>query len=359
MNYAHSIPTASPRIAVATALLFAFAGIARAASFDCVKAMRPVERAICADPKLSAADTAMATAYRADLQRLPSDAIGKLRVDQLQWLDWLQTVCRVDDAQQTRRAAAECMQGPYDERTKLLHAAVTSSGDVLMLTRTAYLSLPWKDQAAYTESTQYTGFDTLIASWPEAQSEDADWAAWNKAVLAATQAIARQDTHSASTEWNPGDAANGDAQADTRILGMDGEGRITTQTSILQYRQYQLIPVYGDMTWLMQEHRALRASDVFRDGTPWADALAKACWEQLLKAVGKEDLFNQDGKGAGTLLGIVPNELHWHPEPEGLRIVYPGGAITPLSVGVPPDSIVPWDVLKPYLQPGFALPTKP
>ncbi len=331
---------------------------AHATSFDCVKAVRPVERAICADPKLSAADSAMAAAYRADLQRLPSDAIGKLRVDQLQWLDWLQTICRVDDAQQTRLSAAKCMQPLYVKRTKLLRSAVSSSEDVLMLTRTTYLAFP-SDAGATGMPTTYPGFDTLTAAWPEAQTDDADWAVWNKAMLAATQAIAKQaaGTSTTSTEWNAGDAAGNDAEAVTRILGID-QDRITTNTTIQLWRGAHPAESYGNTTWLLDAHRALRASDIFREDTPWQQALARACWQQLLDKVDRDGIYPElKGPDAPQLRDVVRSELNWHPEADGLRIDYPEYTVAPRFVH-PDDSIVPWAVLKPYLQPSFTLPGK-
>lgn len=55
-------------------LLAASPAVAAGPSFDCASAKRPVEKAICADPKLAAADVALTQAYRQALQRLAADA---------------------------------------------------------------------------------------------------------------------------------------------------------------------------------------------------------------------------------------------------------------------------------------------
>lgn len=58
---------------------------ASAASFDCAKAGQPVERAICANPTLSALDEALDQAYRTALTR-PDDGTGRLQAEQRAWL---------------------------------------------------------------------------------------------------------------------------------------------------------------------------------------------------------------------------------------------------------------------------------
>ncbi|MEI7608925.1 MAG: lysozyme inhibitor LprI family protein [Rhodospirillaceae bacterium] len=61
-------------------------GQAGAASFDCAKAGTPLEKAICANPKLSALDDELAGAYRAALTRLGEPGAAILRSGQRRWL---------------------------------------------------------------------------------------------------------------------------------------------------------------------------------------------------------------------------------------------------------------------------------
>ena len=53
--------------------LAASPAVAAGPSFDCASAKQPVEKAICADPTLAAADVALGQAYRQALQRLAGD----------------------------------------------------------------------------------------------------------------------------------------------------------------------------------------------------------------------------------------------------------------------------------------------
>jgi hypothetical protein len=47
-----------------TCLMFVFSGVALAASFDCGKARRPLEKLICSSPELDAADTRMGEVFK-------------------------------------------------------------------------------------------------------------------------------------------------------------------------------------------------------------------------------------------------------------------------------------------------------
>ncbi len=73
------------RLALLIVLMSAPMSVAAAASFDCATARSPVEQAICADPKLSAADDQVAVAYRTALARLGESA-GIAKNAQRQWL---------------------------------------------------------------------------------------------------------------------------------------------------------------------------------------------------------------------------------------------------------------------------------
>lgn len=77
-------PSGAMRL-MAAWLLCAAPLAAFAASFDCAKAGQPVERAICADPKLSMLDESLDKAYRAALAR-PDDGTGRLPAEQRAWL---------------------------------------------------------------------------------------------------------------------------------------------------------------------------------------------------------------------------------------------------------------------------------
>ncbi|KAA0687829.1 lysozyme inhibitor LprI family protein [Azospirillum brasilense] len=104
------------RPALLTLGLLALPIAATAASFPCSKATTPTEKAICADPALSALDEKLAATYRAALERLsgasPEEgaAGAAVKADQRAWLRDRDS-CRAD---------AACLRRAYDGRLAVL-----------------------------------------------------------------------------------------------------------------------------------------------------------------------------------------------------------------------------------------------
>ncbi|OYD83919.1 lysozyme inhibitor LprI family protein [Azospirillum brasilense] len=96
--------------------LLALPTAAVAAGFPCSKATTPTEKAICADPALSALDGKLAATYRAALDRLSgaspeeSAAVAAVKADQRAWLHDRDS-CRAD---------AACLRRAYDGRVAVL-----------------------------------------------------------------------------------------------------------------------------------------------------------------------------------------------------------------------------------------------
>ncbi len=78
-------PVPTPTRSIALAALLCSPVLAHAAGFDCAKAGTPVEKAICASPKVSALDGELGQAFRAALAAHPGMA-DALKLDQRHWL---------------------------------------------------------------------------------------------------------------------------------------------------------------------------------------------------------------------------------------------------------------------------------
>jgi uncharacterized protein len=83
-----------------------------AASFDCAKARSPMEKQICSDPSLSAADEELGTVWRSTLKTFPLPAF--LRKSQQLWLKEAADHTCVSKVQ-----AADCLRA-FKSRTELL-----------------------------------------------------------------------------------------------------------------------------------------------------------------------------------------------------------------------------------------------
>ena len=91
---------------------FLFSELANAASFDCNKASRPVERMICSDPELSKLDEAMVVAFRNAIGAAADSST--VRAEQRGWI--------VDSRNKCDTAA--CLKQAYQSRIALLKGEI-------------------------------------------------------------------------------------------------------------------------------------------------------------------------------------------------------------------------------------------
>lgn len=355
------------RVIASIVMLGAVSVAAHAASFDCAKARRPVERAICSDAKLSAADSSMSVAYRSDLSRLSSNSVGLLRVDQVQWLAYVQQVCRVNVPATTRADAAECLKPLYDDRIKQLRSAVAVRDGLAFLTRTQFLAAvdsPSKD--ADVPQGEHAGFGTIQAAWPMADTDDEEWIAWSAAVEAhmlktagagQVQELIDGTKRTLPKTWDDTMAAGADTQI-TGVFRNVEHGRVTTVIAAEGMGQGAAHPYETSetLTWLLKEKRALRAEDVF-GSVGWKHRLGEMAWSDLSARNQKEKFLYDEVNGpeAKALQEVLGDVTNWTLEKDGLHISYPNYAIAP-RLYHPDDTVLDWVTLKPLLAKGFVTP---
>ena len=93
-----------------------------AMAFDCAKAQSPIEKAICADPKLKGADDAMSAAYSSLREALSAAARKGLTASQRKWIKNREDSC---SAQQGAELAS-CILDQTEERRRLFLAEPVS-----------------------------------------------------------------------------------------------------------------------------------------------------------------------------------------------------------------------------------------
>lgn len=79
-------------------------------SYDCSKATKEMERAICYSPSVAALDVQLAQVYRAALQRLGSEKKQQLQGQQREWLAQREKQCTI------YKWWVECLQDSYTKR---------------------------------------------------------------------------------------------------------------------------------------------------------------------------------------------------------------------------------------------------
>ncbi|MGD0643160.1 MAG: lysozyme inhibitor LprI family protein, partial [Roseiarcus sp.] len=86
-----------------------------AASFDCAKARTPLEKTICADPKLGRADVMLSRVYRQAMQSLTPDEQRALNADERKWMAKVAADCRLTDAAASAHAR-DCAREAFERR---------------------------------------------------------------------------------------------------------------------------------------------------------------------------------------------------------------------------------------------------
>lgn len=110
---------AIPRVLIPVLLSLGGIATAHAASFDCAKARTGVEKAICADPKLSEYDERIAAAYKRELDEWNGAIRGYVRNDQRHWLAEIRRIDDNDGEIEANCAAGDlpCLRREYQLRT--------------------------------------------------------------------------------------------------------------------------------------------------------------------------------------------------------------------------------------------------
>lgn len=93
--------------------------VAHAASFDCAKARTGVEKAVCADPKLSEYDERIAGAYKRELDEWNGAIRAYVRNDQRHWLSEIRRIDDNDSEIEANCAKGDlpCLRREYQLRT--------------------------------------------------------------------------------------------------------------------------------------------------------------------------------------------------------------------------------------------------
>jgi uncharacterized protein YecT (DUF1311 family) len=336
-------------------LLLLASGAAQAASFDCSKAKTPQEKAICASPELSKADEEMAAAYKDVLAAVPQEIAVEVREDQRQWLRWIAVECPASEntgESERRETLAECLLRNYRSRTEELQHMILREGGVTFISRS--INLTWPDAPGESPgSEEVHGYGTMKATWPQSINDTAEWKAWNKAVEAAAQNLAAipDGESSPSGKWLEKWAADGDFEVSATI-GLVSQELVTASIGLEGMGHGAAHPNEAgiEFNWLLKEKREIRPEDVFRKDSDWEKTIEARCAKELQQP--DAGLYDNWEK---ALPKVVLDSRNWELKGEGLTIDFPEYTVAPRVSPVGPVTI-PWEDLKPLLQPGFAIP---
>ena len=342
--------------AASVSLLFCVA--ACAASFDCTKARSAQERAICGSPDLSRADEQMALNYKAWLGAAPKEWAEEIRENQLVWLRERDIECPADEE---AADLATCLAGVYVARTGTLRRMVQQVGGMQFVSEA--VTLTTADEPANSELRSMEarpGFGTLTVTWAQASSSAAEWAAWTRAVTPAAIRAANEDEATKTTDWQGVVLPTVDRSLAVTVDRVNGQWVSATIMDFYDGHGAHPVEYTWQFYWLLGEQRELGTGDVFKPGSGWEAWMEQRLDGHLHRALDGTSSENyqswfDDAGAQRTLEAIVTNPHDWELEPKGLALFFQPYQVACYAC-TPEPLRIPWADLKPYLQPGFALP---
>jgi uncharacterized protein YecT (DUF1311 family) len=276
----------------------AWVGDARAASFDCNRAATPVERAICADGKLSELDFRLGLSYWDKTTQLGPRSVDLLRQSQRSWLKYINIVCpakaklnsgshgnSLNDclAEEYERRLSELAQGglpfgPFRVFQIVLYRITKSSdaGDQTGHVPGYYFSLTSYPQIDHPVSRAELTWNNMIRSKAEARTcgarcSDEDWQSEYEIGWAASNFISvafRSYVYSHH-------AAHGNQETVVENMVMAGDGRPMTFADEFktdaQSREGLSNLLFNKLAWLAPDQREeARMKAMLLEPSRWA-----------------------------------------------------------------------------------------
>jgi uncharacterized protein len=355
------IGTFSRRLLVAAFVFCGCSATLHAASFNCAKASTPQEKAICANPKLSALDGQVAASYAALRNQLSANGAAEVQSDQRAWLVWLRAVCPVQ--QPKGETLRDCLTAKYNDRLPTLKASLHRIDGMVLFDRYTVLTMPNTEPPP--SDGYFPGVGMGEFAWPEIDKPTVQQAAWNSAVRA--QAV--RLSFDSEQQAQPRDFATSSV-ADAEVT-VTGDLRAVSKTLIvLQFHTFvynygAAHPSSGNLSflWWLDKGRVLAASDVFRESSGWQDGVGSLAYNKLLHSDVGSYLWPESPNGelpAGrkAVLKEAQKPSNWVLSINGLEINFPSYSVGPYVMGRPCVQLS-WNELRPYLAAGFDPATLP
>ncbi|HWD28842.1 MAG TPA: DUF3298 domain-containing protein [Rhizomicrobium sp.] len=298
-------------------------------SFDCAKAHSPLEKIICTDPKLAAADRKMADAYRAALSRVSPDGRQALRDGQRQWLAMIDTYCTPQKADEAR----SCLETEYDERNTRLAKAIYRGGGLTIRAVDVYRL----DKVADPSDTNgsHGGYLTTDFSYPQIDAPKSEAERrFNLYLQDQAKAVKGEEGSDLDLDFD-------DLAAAPQLISVELTSGFYAHG--MPHAQYSSHAVH----WLLPDGRPLKASDVFKLGMPWQALLRARCFADV-----KQYGFIKAEK---DLAGMVEDPQDWSFGPTGLTVNFDSYEVASYADGQP-EVLIPWSDLRAYLAPHAPVP---
>jgi uncharacterized protein len=330
---------------------------AQSPGFDCAKATTPQEKAICASPELSTVDAAMTAAYRAWLAAAPADSKDAIRQNQRAWLQTRLSQCKPGAKPED---LTQCLLDTSKSRTEELQGRVQNHSGISFVWHAIYFTAPDSAEVAQLmKQIDRPASGYVSASWPQAISSAPEWLAWNKAIAAAAGPDSKP-----TRQWGTADAVDSDTDVWVALNSVS-DHLVSASVSAMTYGHGAAHPNHGttQFNWMLKEQRLLKPEDVFNPQSNWKEELYNRTDKHL-----HSQLDTEPGSNYQTWLGkpdemkktvqqLVADPSYWQIDNKGITIVFNPYEVAPYCC-TPESFTMPWESLKPLLNPAFQIPTQ-
>lgn len=309
---------------------------AQAASFDCARASTEVEKAICANPRLSRSDDVLARAYATALGGLSDEAKATIQASQRKWLGFAALACTADARPFTAPLTDEqqgCLDMVYRARIEELSLS-RMEGEWRVYPKSSYSLVDDPDPDVY------QGVATKQISSPRID-EDSEVARSFNALMeerdaAATPDPQAEDYLTSDTVHSIGVDSVGSRRISLRIDNYwMGHGAAHGNYSIT-YEHY-----------LTDEGRMLEARDLFT-----GEGFEKALGTLTLAALDETVEGGIWDEARPEVPRAAADPLRWNLTEDGLEITFQPYEVAAYAAGAPTVTI-DWDELSEYLAPDY------
>jgi len=310
------------------------------ASFDCGEARSKLEKSICDDPALRAADRAVAGAYRQALARVPREWREPLRDSQRSWLAYMAVVCMPGDLERRGEGAtvANCRRDEFKDRAKALAATLSNPSGYALVALTTYRARAAPAQEAadgdLPRSAQSQALLLQIA-----RPADPSERRWNAMIAKRLAQLMADETDTVADGGVVIDSATpGFIQATVRRSDERGPGGVSVR----------LIPV----AWSLRLGRELTAADLFGDPAAGAGAVARLAFRQMKTNAAQSGDTEAFAPTLSEIRELVAPMRYWSLTKKGLDLTfdddnaYGGGHYAAVAL----STTVSWSDLAPYLR---------
>jgi uncharacterized protein YecT (DUF1311 family) len=320
-------------VAAVLALSLPSAAAWGAAGFDCGKAQTSVEKAICANPPLAAADSAMAQAYDALAKAVPAEQKAALLSDQRKWVAGRAAGCEDKKGE----AFTACLLADTEERRRFLAGEGPNGASGAPRLLPTFLAETKK--GAYEISVEYPQFaaphdpkfNTAVRELTIAPKDLADY-----------RDVDPQRPAGSSNYYDVGYTIDylGPRLA-VFIFGFSGFAGGAHPNS------------WRSAVWWNPETDApVTLADMLADPEKAVPAIASMCKDKLSVEAKAEgwDFFDD-----ADFAGVVKDTASWSLDKDGVTIIFNPYSVAAYVVG-PRDCALPFAELSQWLKPGGPLP---